>query len=143
MKPTPGNIRTLAEAHAVEGKLKLLTPTYGIYLNPTGGNQYIPENAFDGITEGNFLICTGQPGESTPEQFIPNPGDFMSVDMVLDLIARAPNAAEAISQLMAILKPGTQQGQVNSKLMSMPGVQEAWNKAIAEAWDKVAPTPFR
>jgi hypothetical protein len=142
-KLTPGNIRTLEEAHLAEGKLALLVPTYGVYLNTTGSNRYVPEAEMGEVTEGNFLICTKLPTVPDDDNFVGQHGEFHSVDAILDLIARAPSADQAISQLMAITRPGIQQGQVNAKLMSLPGVHEAFMKAVSEAWDKVERTPTR
>ncbi len=138
---TPGNIRTLEEAHLAQQKFAAIKePTYGIYLNPTGTKDYISEEdmALNGITEGNLLIYM-KPGVPNPSsESVPSHGEFQSVDAVLDIIAKyGTDATGAASALIAMAHPGISAGATANRLMAMNGVQDRTNKAVRLAWEGI------
>ncbi len=150
--PTPGNSRTLEEAHIAERKLTAIgEKTYGIVGNPPGAGEYFSEEdmILNGFTEGNLLIRM-KPGVDNPTSAsIASHGEYQSVDVVLDTIAKAyqDNADQgaaadlAVSRLLSMLNPGISDGAVMSRKMAMSGVQSRLNKAIRLAFgdDTVKP----
>lgn len=131
----PGNTRTLEEAQYAVRKLTAIgQQTFGIFLNSPGSQAYVPADEA-GVTEGDWLIRRKVGKASDDDNFIAQSGEYESADKVLDLIEKAPNPQEAISQLLAMFNPGMTPEAVNSRIMAMSGVQDRFNKAVRLAWE--------
>lgn len=131
----PGNTRTLEEAKYAVRKLTAIgQPTFGIFLNTPGSQAYVPADEA-GVTEGDWIIRCKAGKPSDDDNFVAGHGEYQSADKVLDLIEKATNPQEAITQLLQMFNPGMTPEATNSRIMAMAGVQDRFNKAVRLAWE--------
>jgi hypothetical protein len=140
------NNRTVAEAVSAVRKLAIVgIPSLGIVAIGSAGqiveeldfeaneiNPKLPANLEIRVSAGNGPDKDAEGNEITNS--VQDFGGFVNVDRVLDLIDKAPNAVEAIKQLISEAKPGITPDQLNSAIDNLPGVAAAKNAAVLAAW---------
>lgn len=141
------NNRTVAEALAAVRLLNILgIPTLGIVAMAAAGQERVELADFEanGINPdlpANLQIRTsfgnGPDGDGQEENSIADFGEYQNVDKVLDWRAAAQYPDQAAARLLATLKPGMTDSELQQALMRLPGVAKAFSAAVGAALAKV------
>jgi hypothetical protein len=135
--PNPVDNSTVLEMRALAAKFQAIgIPTYGIVAIITGSNPIIDEadfeaNDIDPNAPQNLSLRLKKGSDADEDNAVGKFGNYANGGKIKHVIAQAATVTDAIKQLLAEFDKNA---DAEARIMSMPGVAAAREKALRNAW---------